>query len=61
MHKSFFSGQGQGVLVAVQRRDAGRAELESPPDPRFRPADDQLIQLDRSRPRTCTESAAPEY
>ena len=62
---AFFPGQGQGVLVAVQRRDAGRAEHEisftNIKERRFRPAGDQLVQLDRSRSRTCTEPAAPIF
>ena len=62
---AFFAGQGQGVLVAVQRRDAGRAEHEisftNIKERRFRPAGDQLVQLDRSRSRTCTEPAAPIF
>ena len=58
--REHFSRVKDGVLVAVQRRDAGRAQHEKVRREKlFRPLGAQLVQLDRSRSRTCTEPSAP--
>ncbi len=58
--REHFSRVKDIVLVAVQRRDAGRAQHEKVRREKlFRPLGAQLVQLDRSRSRTCTEPPAP--
>ena len=73
--REHFSRVKDVVLVAVQRRNAGRAEHEIFLKihfnmnfsinvnitfyMEFRPLGAQLVQLDRSRSRTCTGPSAP--
>ena len=58
MRTAFSRGQGQSVLVAVQRRKRWSCGARNAYR-MFRPLGAQLVQLDRSRSRTCTEPSAP--